>query len=218
MEENALHITSKGNLKSNWGLSRFLGNQRKRANSFNFDVEIEDTTTSNSSNDNVSSRTPIKIEQDDIWMFIDDIAEIRPGKMSDSIDQSLDLKIITFVCSEGIISLPMPSIEIRDMMLRRFNCFLAFYRRGNKFFYKNLDYLFLNLFVSKRLEEENGKNTEEILGKNTSQNSVSLRKSVKSKKRNKSMYNSSIRSVSSSRENSFSSRDGREGAAQAYNK
>ena len=55
---------------------------------------------------------------------VDDISEIRPGKISLDMDGT-DLKPrITIIGSETRICLPLPSKKLRDKLLRRFQTFL----------------------------------------------------------------------------------------------
>ena len=55
---------------------------------------------------------------------VDDIAEIRPGRMSFSCDGSSHLPTLTIVGSETSISLPLDSVAIRNALLRQFQSFL----------------------------------------------------------------------------------------------
>jgi hypothetical protein len=60
---------------------------------------------------------------------LDDISEVRPGKVSPLIDgcsgeDSNDVLYVSIVASESILVLPVPSLVVRNNLLRRFQSFL----------------------------------------------------------------------------------------------
>lgn len=65
-------------------------------------------------------------------MDIDDISEIRPGRISFSCDGSEYLPSLTIVGSETSISLPLDSVAIRNALLRQFQSFLVVYRNPDR--------------------------------------------------------------------------------------
>jgi hypothetical protein len=55
---------------------------------------------------------------------VDDIAEIRPGRVSFSCDGTSHMPSLTIVGSETCITLPLDSVAIRNALLRQFQSFL----------------------------------------------------------------------------------------------
>ncbi|CAE7398412.1 unnamed protein product, partial [Symbiodinium microadriaticum] len=68
---------------------------------------------------------------------VDDIAEIRPGRMSFSCDGTSHLPSLTIVGSETCISLPLDSVAIRNALLHQFQSFLMIFRNGNRSAYRS---------------------------------------------------------------------------------
>lgn len=61
-------------------------------------------------------------------MLLDDIAEIRPGRVSMAIDSEPDSMALTIVSSGTILCLPIPNKQLRDQLIRRFQLFIEAYR------------------------------------------------------------------------------------------
>lgn len=59
---------------------------------------------------------------------LDDISEVRPGKVSASVDGSEDLLYVSIIASQSIIVLPVPSLIVRDNLVSRFQAFVTVYR------------------------------------------------------------------------------------------
>jgi len=59
---------------------------------------------------------------------LDDISEVRPGKVSVSVDGSEDLLYVSIIASQSIIVLPVPSLTVRDNLVSRFQAFVTVYR------------------------------------------------------------------------------------------
>ena len=56
---------------------------------------------------------------------IDDVSEVRPGKVSASVDGSEDLLYVSIIASTSIVVLPVPSLVVRDNLVRRFQAFIT---------------------------------------------------------------------------------------------
>lgn len=59
---------------------------------------------------------------------VDDIAEVRPGKLSFWADGTDNVLCMSIVASESIICLPVPSAPLRDSFIRRFQAFVKMHR------------------------------------------------------------------------------------------
>ena len=59
---------------------------------------------------------------------IDDVCEIRPGKVSPLIDgvniEDNDSLYVSIIASESILVLPVPSLVVRNNLIKRFQAFL----------------------------------------------------------------------------------------------
>jgi hypothetical protein len=63
------------------------------------------------------------------YIDIDDISEIRPGKVSPIVDGATSIEendslFLSIIASETILVLPLPSILVRNNLIRRFQAFL----------------------------------------------------------------------------------------------
>ena len=55
---------------------------------------------------------------------VDDISEVRPGKVSFACDGTPYRTSLSLIGSEGTICLPVDSVDIRNALLRQFQSFL----------------------------------------------------------------------------------------------
>eukprot|EP00602_Paraphysomonas_sp_CaronLab_P007018 CAMPEP_0185026808 /NCGR_PEP_ID=MMETSP1103-20130426/11276_1 /TAXON_ID=36769 /ORGANISM="Paraphysomonas bandaiensis, Strain Caron Lab Isolate" /LENGTH=553 /DNA_ID=CAMNT_0027560515 /DNA_START=500 /DNA_END=2161 /DNA_ORIENTATION=+ len=67
---------------------------------------------------------------------VDDISEIRPGRMSFACDGSAYLTCLTIVGSETCICLPVDSVAIRNGLLRQFQSFILYNRNHERGMYR----------------------------------------------------------------------------------
>lgn len=74
-------------------------------------------------------------KNNDIVIPLDDLAEIRPGKVSSVIDSADEFNTcISFVSSTAVIVLPLGSISLRNTLLRKFQSFLLLNRNHRALF------------------------------------------------------------------------------------
>lgn len=66
----------------------------------------------------------MNLTSSDRCIDIDDISEIRPGKISAYVDGSEDLPLLTIVASETILCLPVANVQLRNNLIRRFQAFV----------------------------------------------------------------------------------------------
>eukprot|EP01038_Epipyxis_sp_PR26KG_P016196 gene16196-22030_t len=88
---------------------------------------ISDNNDNNSHNFN-NKEMFIETQNMSRCIEIDDISEIRPGKMSYAADGTSDLLLVTIIATESILCLPVPTIEVRDNLLKKFQAFVRMHR------------------------------------------------------------------------------------------
>lgn len=78
--------------------------------------------------DSLMPRWTHDVTTHDRQIDVDDVSEIRPGKISSTIDGGEDTLYVSIIASETILVLPVPTLSVRNNLVRRFQAFVTVHR------------------------------------------------------------------------------------------